>query len=184
MRKMFAVWILLLLPIPVLAQSHGTANSPEIRKLDFLVGEWQGEGWIEFVPGQRRTSKVKEVAQSKAGGQVLMIEGLGKAKLPAKEQEVVVHDAFALAWYDSDAKRFRMQAFRAGGGAVDSVTAVDADIAVSDRNLVWGFRDSRAGQIRFSIKLDEAGRWFEIGELSQDGKSWRKFFEMTLQKVK
>jgi hypothetical protein len=26
-------------------------------------------------------------------------------------------------------------------------------------------------------------RWLEMGELSQDGAQWRKFFEMTLRRV-
>jgi hypothetical protein len=39
------------------------------------------------------------------------------------------------------------------------------------------------GDVRFTIKLDEKGRWFEVGEVSQDGKERRKFFEMTLERV-
>ncbi len=171
--------MLLLLPVPALAQGHGAADSPEMRKLDFLAGEWQGEGWVEFVPGQRRTARVKEVAQKKVGGGVLLLEGVGKARLPGKDEDSVVHDAFALVWYDDAAKRFRMLAWRAGGGG-----AIDADITAGDKSLVWGFRDPRAGQIRFTIRLDEAGRWFEIGEVSGDGTAWRKFFEMTLQRAK
>jgi hypothetical protein len=61
---------------------------------------------------------------------------------------------------------------------------VDAEATVGDKSLIWSFRDPRAGQIRFTIKLDEQGRWFEIGEISMDGKGWHKFFEMTLQRVK
>src|SRR5262245_56016062 len=114
MRKFFVAWILILISAPALAQSHDARIPAEMRKLDFMVGEWQGEGWVEFGSGQRRTSKVKEVAQSKAGGQALMLEGLGKAKLASKDEEIVVHDAFAIIWYDSQAKRFKMQAFRAG----------------------------------------------------------------------
>ena len=34
------------------------------------------------------------------------------------------------------------------------------------------------------MKLTDKGEWFERGEMSQDGKTWRQFHEMTLQKVK
>ena len=47
-----------------------------MKKLDFLVGEWKGEGWMEFVPGQRRTFRGTEVVQSKLGGLLVTIEGL------------------------------------------------------------------------------------------------------------
>ncbi|MGE0132998.1 MAG: hypothetical protein AB7U82_33395 [Blastocatellales bacterium] len=176
MKRLFAVLILVVAPALASAQTHVSSNSAEMRKLDFLLGAWEGEGWMDFGPGQRRASKVKESVQAKAGGSVLMIEGLGKAKMPGKDEEAVVHNAFATVWYDGREKRFRMMAWRAG-------ESVDADITIGDKNLVWGFRDSRAGQIRFTIKLDEAGRWFEIGEMSRDGSNWNKFFEMTLKRV-
>ena len=32
-------------------------------------------------------------------------------------------------------------------------------------------------------QLEGADRWVEVGELSQDGTTWRKFFEMTLQRA-
>jgi hypothetical protein len=176
MKRLVAVLILLVALAPAFAQTQSAANYPEMRKLDFLLGAWEGEGWMDFGSGQRNTGKVKESAQGKADGSVLTFEGLGKARAPGKDEEIVVHKAFGVVWYDGEAKRFRMMAWREG-------RAMDADITVGEKSLVWGFRDQRAGQIRFTIKLDEAGRWFEIGEFSRDGMRWNKFFEMTLQRV-
>jgi hypothetical protein len=175
-KRLVAVLILLAAPAPALAQTQSAANSAEMRKLDFLLGAWEGEGWVDFGPGRRHATKVKESAQGKAGGSVLTFEGLGKARAPGKDEEIVVHSAFGVVWYDGEAKRFRMMAWREG-------RSVDADITVGEKSLVWGFRDQRVGQIRFTIKLDEAGRWFEIGEISRDGTNWNKFFEMTLKRV-
>jgi hypothetical protein len=174
-KKKVAVLILLASAL-AFAQAQSARNSAEMRKLDFLLGAWEGEGWMDFGPGQRHATKVKESAQGKAEGSVLTFEGLGKAGAPGKDEEMVVHSAFGVVWYDGEAKRFRMMAWREG-------RSVEADITVGEKSLVWGFRDQRAGQIRFTIKLDEAGRWFEIGEISRDGMSWNKFFEMTLKRV-
>ena len=178
MKILVVMLMMLLFPALALAQTHGASNSSELRKLDFLAGEWEGDGWIEFGPGERHTFRQKESIQSKAGGHVLLIEGLGKGKLQSTGEEGVVHNAFAVVSYDKEAKRFRFLAWRATGDSVD------ADVIVAEKSLVWGFRDPRAGQIRFTIKLDSAGRWVEIGETSRDGQTWRKFFEMTLQKVR
>jgi hypothetical protein len=38
--------------------------------------------------------------------------------------------------------------------------------------------------MRFTVRLNEKGQWFEVGEFSRDGKAWQKFFEMTLERVK
>jgi len=177
MKMRVAVLILLAASTLAYAQTESAANFAEMRKLDFLIGAWEGEGWIEFGAGRRRAAKVKESVQGKAGGSVMLIEGLGKAKAPDKDEELVVHSAFATVWYDGEAKRFRMMAWRATGDSVD------ARVTVGDKSLVWGFQDPRAGRIRFTIKLDEIGRWFEIGEVSADGTNWNKFFEMTLKRV-
>jgi hypothetical protein len=168
--------LLILLTAPAFAQAQSAGNSAEMRKLDFLLGAWEGEGWMEVGPGQRHAVNVKESVQGKAEGAVLTLEGLGKAKSPGKDEETVVHNAFGVVWYDGEARRFRMLSWRAG-------RSMDADITVGEKSLVWGFRDQRAGQIRFTIKLDEAGRWFEIGEMSRDGMSWNKFFEMRLKRA-
>jgi len=133
MKKLIAVLMLLAAPALASAQTQSAANSAELRKLDFLIGAWEGEGWMDFGPGQRRASKVRESVQGKAGGSVLTLEGVGKAKVPGKDEESVVHNAFGVVWYDDRVKRFRMMAWRAG-------QSLDADITVGDKNLVWGFR--------------------------------------------
>jgi hypothetical protein len=149
-----------------------------MKKLDFLVGQWKGEGWMEFAPGERRTFKAMETAQSKLGGLLLTIDGLHRGQLGGKGKEVVVHNAFAVVSYDDKARRYRFDAFTAHGNRED------AEAKVTDGQLVWGMKIPKFGEVRYTIKLDDKGRLFEIGEVSQDGKAWRKFFEMTLERVK
>lgn len=93
--KTFAL-LLLVLTTSTLAQHSSSAQLEEMKKLDFLIGEWRGEGWAEFIPGQRRTSSITENVQPKLGGMVLLIEGLGKAKVAGKEEEVAVHHALGI----------------------------------------------------------------------------------------
>jgi hypothetical protein len=38
--------------------------------------------------------------------------------------------------------------------------------------------------MRYTIKHNEKDEWFEVGEMTQDGQTWRKFFEMTLERQK
>jgi hypothetical protein len=78
-----------------------------MKKLDFLVGQWKGEGWMEFAPGQRRTFKGTEVVQSKLDGLLLAVEGLHRGRVGDKGEESIVHNAFALVSYDDKAKRYR-----------------------------------------------------------------------------
>jgi hypothetical protein len=146
-----------------------------MKKLDFLVGQWKGEGWMD-VAGQRRTFKGTEVVQRKLDGLLLAIEGLHRGQVGDKGEEGIVHNAFALVSYDDKAKRYRFQAFTSRG------TYEDAVATVSKEKLVWGMKVPQFGEIRFTIKLDK-GRWLETGEVSRDGKTWQQFFEMTLRRA-
>jgi hypothetical protein len=175
-------WVSILFLLAAAASSPGQQSAPTaqrdaMKKLDFLVGEWKGEGWMEFAPGQKRTFKGTEVVQSKLDGLLLAIEGLHRGRVGDKE-EVVVHNAFGLVSYDDKAKRYRFQAFTGRGNYEE------AEAKVSEGQLAWAMNVPRFGEVRYTMKLDDKGRWFEVGEVSQDGKEWRKFFEMTLERVK
>jgi hypothetical protein len=159
------------------AQPSTDAQRVAMKKLDFLVGQWKGEGWSEFVPGQRRTFKGTETVQSKLDGLLLTVDGLHRGQVGGKGEEVVVHNAFGLISYDDKAKQYRLEAFTARGSREDT------EAKVTEGQLVWGIKIPQLGDIRYTVKLDDKGRWFEIGEMSKDGKEWRKCFEMTLEKV-
>ena len=179
MNKLLLVLVWLFLPIIALAQNVESQSAKEMKRLDFLVGDWTGEGWIEMGPSGRSTFKQTETVQSKLNGTVVLIEGVGKGKLASTGQEGIVHNALAVISFDSRAKKYQFRAYRADGNFVD------ADVTAEANSLIWGFREpQRNAEIKYTIKLNDAGHWFEVGEFSMDGKTWRKFFEMTLQRVK
>jgi hypothetical protein len=149
-----------------------------MKKLSFLMGEWKGESWTEFAPGQRHTSVGTETVQSKLGGLLLVIEGVHRRKGGAKDAGAVVHHAFAVVSYDEKAKRYRIQAYTNRGNYTE------AEAKVADGKLEWGFQIPKFGDVRYTITVNAKGQWFEIGEVSTNGKQWRKFFEMTLERVK
>jgi hypothetical protein len=154
------------------------ANVEAMKKLSFLVGEWKGEGWTEFVPGQRRSSPIIENVQPRLSGTIMIVEGLGKKKDPGQQEEVVTHSAFGIISYDDRAKLYRLRSYLVDG------RTVDAEASFTDEGFQWRFQVPGNMSIRYTVKLNDKGEWFERGEMSQDGKTWRQFHEMTLQKVK
>ncbi|MDX2033009.1 MAG: hypothetical protein SF339_20195 [Blastocatellia bacterium] len=163
--------LMLVLSTGAFAQAPAPAAITEGKRLEFLVGEWKGEGWMELGPGNRKTFVQSESVQRKLGGTLLMIEGVGKSG------ETIVHNALALISFDAKSNGFVMRAYRADGNWIDP------QISVAERSLLWGFKDPRFGvEIKYTINVTEAGQWVEIGEMSRDGKAWRQFFEMKLQR--
>ncbi len=159
------------------APSPGPAEM--MKRVAFLAGNWSGEGWMMFGPGQKRTFTGTETVTSKLDGTVLVIEGLHKAAGTAGGPERVIHNALAVVSFDPVTKKFKFQSYLADGRN----TAAEAE-APEKNTFIWWLKDARGGTSRFTIRLDDRGDWVEIGEYSMDGKTWRQFFEMKMRREK
>jgi Protein of unknown function (DUF1579) len=146
-----------------------------MSKLAFLVGRWQGEGEFQRGPGAPpQKVQVTEEATTRLDGEVLLLEGHGTVPGPGGAR-TPVHNAFAVVSHDAATGRYLMRAFTRGGHFVD------ATAEVGDQRLVWGFDHPQMGTVRYTLTLDEAGRWHEIGEAQHGEGGWARFFEMTLE---
>lgn len=181
MKKLYTTLLLGMLPILLSAQPPAPQRPDALMKsLDWMVGSWEGTSWIEFAPGQRRTNNSLETVQSKVGGGVILIEGFHKGKRTGedgKEKQVTTHEALSMLLYDAKAKRFRFVAYTASQGYGDF------EAQLIDHGWRWEMSNP-TGKMRFTITHSDKDEWSEGGEVSQDGKTWHKFFEMTLHRVK
>ena len=125
-------------------------------------------------PAGRKEFTQSEISQSKLDGLVIVIEGEGKAKADG----AIIHRALAFISYDDRTKTFRWRAFTAEG------RHTDAEAKAGTNSFEWGLEMPQGGRMRYTIKLNEKGEWFEVGEMSRDGQTWNKVFEMTLQRQK
>lgn len=172
---MLAVVAMLLASQVPASDSKPTADP--LGPLRAFVGTWRGEGWMEYTPGARRTSMVTETVQPKAGGEVLVVEGLGRSRDSATGGETTVHNAFAVIWYDAATKRIMFHAFKAGG--INHHT----ELELIPGGMRWALPAPNGGHVRFTARLNEQTQWHEVGEISRDGQTWTQFMEMTLDKV-
>lgn len=145
-----------------------------MKKLDFLVGNWRGNGWIMLGANKRETFTIDETVQTKLDGLIVLIEGVGK------NDDRIVHNALGLLSYDAEKQKYVWEAFTKMGNRVETAPEISLN------KFVWGFSNPQiGGEVRYTITLNEKGNWHEIGEFSRDGgKTWFKNFEMELQKVK
>jgi hypothetical protein len=175
-----AVW-LLVGGSAVLAQggpdsAGAEAQRAEVKKLDWLVGQWKGEGWIQMGP-QRHDFAGTETVRRKVGGVALLVEGNFRTK-GAPADAPPVHETIAVVSYDRDAGHYWFNAWLRNGRSGRYEARLE-----SDQVLQWLIPIPQ-GQIRYTIRLDSNKHWSEVGEMSPDGgTTWRKFFEMTLKKV-
>jgi hypothetical protein len=151
-----------------------TKQLEAIARLDWLLGTWKGGGWIEFTPGERRIFKQTEVVERKAGGMVITIEGHGTTDQGGTNSTVL--DAFTVVSYNPREQKYRWHSH------TDKGYVTDVEIKVGEKTFQWSLETPGFGTMRYTMVLNEKGEWAEIGEMSRDKASWRKFFEMTLRK--
>ncbi len=143
----------------------------EMKKLDSLVGQWNGIGWILREQGKENFAGT-ETVQRKVGGLALLVEGNFKDKDGA-----IVHETLAVLSPNLKTKNYDFRTYLASG------TSGEHEFKMTEQGWRWGFTFP-AGAIRYDIRIENE-TWIETGEMSRDGgKTWMKFFEMNLKKVK
>jgi len=146
------------------------AQRAEMKKLDSWVGKWEVSGWMQQ-GAERETFTGTEIVQRKLDGLAMLVEG----KFTNKEN-VVIHETLAVVSYNPKTKNYDFSTYLASGNKGIYELKATAD------GWQWEI-PFPGGKIRYMTKLT-ADTWFEIGEMSMDdGKTWRKFFEMTLKRV-
>jgi hypothetical protein len=174
----FALAVLFLIPAFAPAQQPSEAHKAELKKLAFLTGKWKGPADITGREGKQTLTQTEDV-EYRLGGTILIIEGTGRGKRPMKDEEGVLFNAFAVVSYDAAAKKHKIKAYRMEG------TSVEADLTLTAKGFNWGFKPPQGGpEVRYTMTITDKGEWNEVGEYTLDGKTWTKFFDMTLAKVK
>lgn len=177
MKRLAMALLLLTAASTAAAQAPQSTATKPMEALSFLTGDWQGKGWIVLGPGQRHEFVETEHVQYKLGDGLLLIEGSGRDATDASQ---VIHDALAIVSWAPDDGRYSMEAYQTSPRGLQSV---QANARMQDGAFVWSMEFPGAGQIRYTIRLNEKGQWYEVGEMSRDGgTSWNQFFGMTLDR--
>ena len=154
-----------LLNAPLHAQTGAPTPAPEVKKLDFLAGDWTTEG--TFVPGPPGTPPAKFTTTSHAtwmDGNFFLIEnseanleGMGKMK------ELVVMG------YDPDQKMYTYRNFNSVGQSELSLGKVDGDTWTWTGDEHYGAMTMKG---RVTMKVLSPTSYTTKFELSMDGNEW------------
>ena len=148
------------------------AQRTAMKKLEFMVGKWAGEARLLRGPGDPVSLMQTEEAQYKLDGLILLIEGVGRAKVdgtPALQ-------ALGIVSYDDESGTYRMRAFNDG-----RFLETELKLLGSGQGITWGFA---LGQIRTSsvMHITEKGDWTEITEITIGSEPPKKYMELTVSR--
>lgn len=141
------------------AQTGGDpeAHRAAMQGLAFLIGEWEGDGWIAGRDG-RRQIRQSEVVRFELGGTILLIEGTARER-DGNEIGEVIFNAFAIVSWNPD-RGYTMRSYLWNG------LEGERDLEVGDGEFSWQ-QEAPSGTIAYSMRLTEEGDWHETGTLAR-----------------
>jgi hypothetical protein len=142
------------------------ASQKAIRQLEFMAGDWKGNGWIMGRDGNRHNFEQTEKVQFKLDSTVMLVEGLGKTN------GVVTHNALAIISFNKADENFSFRSYLSTGLGGTFTGEVKEDA------FFWYPNE----QMRYIIRINEDGQWYEKGEMNRGG-DWFQFMEMTLDRA-
>ena len=152
------------------------AARAEMAKLvPLMQGRWKGTGSFRVSGATSVATESEEIIAVQLDGSALLVEGIHRDA----RSRLVVHHAMGLLAWDVGRKEYRMSTALSQGRTGYFPGRLEG------RKFVWWIDPPtpQAPRTRYTIDLDPPGRWHEIGERSVDGgKTWLRFFEMTLQR--
>lgn len=150
--------------VSVSAQMGPPAPAPELKKLDFMAGNWSSEGTMNPGPGMPGGKFTFTSHAEWMDGNYFLVEhsdmdlgAMGKGK------------ELAILGYDPDKKVYTYHAFNSMGEAEDSTGTVDGD------TWTWTSDEHMNGMTmkgRFTMKVLSPTSYTMKFELSQDGTKW------------
>jgi hypothetical protein len=151
------------------AQMGPPTPAPELKKLDFMTGDWTAEGTVNPGPGMPGGKFSETTHADWMEGNFFLVEhsdfdmtGMGKGK------------ELAVLGYDPDRKVYTYHAFNTVGEAGDSTGTVDGD------TWTWTSDEHFGGKImkgRYTMKVLSPTSYTMKYELSPDGKNWTTAME-------
>lgn len=166
MKTFLSSFLLLFVTLISFSQTIETdsISKAKMSELQFLVGNWEGKGWMKGREGMSNFNQTENV-QFKLDSTAILIEGIGKSN------GKIIHNALAILTYNKEDDSFLFRSYLQNG------QSADFKAEMIDKKLYWYPNEN----VRYIVWLNKEGQWHEIGEFKR-GDDWFQFFEMTLDK--
>lgn len=176
--RLFWILLLVLAPLVVQSQTSSSTEGDNLRKLDFMVGEWKGKGWHYHFDGSRvelsQTAKVKRAS----AGTALRVDYSKKLKAIQFGLPLTLSGP-ATIYYDEKAKLYRWRIETSEGRK----NPFEANV-IGPKAFQWIMRFP-GSVARITIIVTDEEEWHELWETWTDNKvGWRKYQESVLGKEK
>lgn len=148
------------------------AEKAAMEKLSFLVGKWQGTGWVMEPSGQKSVFNGNETVQMKLSGRAILVEGEFK-----DGENKIRHQTLAIITFDTKTSKYQFRTY-----LFNQPEAVHEIIPTED-GFKWEMNPNATTKIRFNMTGKAKKEWKETGEVLIEGRPPMQFMEMNLKKA-
>jgi len=157
-----------------IAQESESIRPPAAEAMDFLIGDWEGEGWSIGPDQQRETFDIYERIEAVGGGHGVFLLGEGYAPAGSARQGRPVHQAGGLVVRTSEG--YEMRSITAYGEHRDMAMNIRED------GFAWSLDLGGYGRINYVATVQD-GVWEERGEFCRSETECYPNFYMRLERV-
>lgn len=168
MRTILFIILALFISNETYSQSSETdsISKAKIEKLDFMVGNWKGTGWMMGRNGKSEFDQTENI-EFKLDSTAILIEGKGMSN------GKIIHNALAILTYNKTEDNYTFRSY------LPSAINAEFKAEIIDNKLHWYPNEN----VRYVIWQNENEQLYEKGEYKRED-TWSQFFEMTLDREK
>lgn len=139
------------------------ARRAAMDRFAFLEGEWSGPAWAALGPGARVELLQTESVRRALGGQVLLIEGVGRRLVDGQPADTLYHAVGTLDWHPE--RGYLLRAYTLAGHSGDFA------VTPAENGLDWE-APLPGGAVHYRMRLGPNGEWDERGEFVRGGQRY------------
>jgi hypothetical protein len=152
-----------------------------MKKLDFVIGHWQGEGWLLLGPDQRYPFSVTESYNYRCNGLVVDGEGRFRPQGSQGDPETQTMYGLGMIYFDRPSGEYRMWHYGGTGSGIVFTQKVEID--VERRTLHYINIDARGETYKFGFAIDDEGILTARSERQKPDGTWYVSMEFRMRRV-
>jgi hypothetical protein len=164
---------------PQAPDAPGAVERAALAKVDFLVGDWEGEGWSTPGPGERRRFWVKEYYHYRGDKDLMDMEGRFGRILPDGTSSPEQEYALGILFYDRQSGRYMMWHYSTQDGA----KTVPMDVNVDGRSMQYVTEYAPGKTGRFHLVVGADGVWVSTFTILTAEKTWQQVMEFRMKRI-
>jgi len=158
----------------------GAVERAALGRVDFLVGDWEGEGWALTRSGERQRFWVKEYYRYRGDRDLLDMEGRFGDILADGTRAAELEYALGILHYAKEQGEYRMWHYSSDG----DVFTVTMNVDVPKRELQYTKEYSGGRVGKFHLAIGDDGVWVTRLEILQPDETWRQVMEFRMERIK